>query len=243
VATSKAKRQSASKEDPIRRAVSAIKDQELLFERRVHLVDVATRVLIDRGFSSVSVNEIADEAGISIGSLYKYVRSKHDLLWLVLDSIYREMEEAFEPGAREHPPLEEFRLTFESFLRRVHLVRRGMLLIYREFPNLTAESQKEFLGRDQRVFAHLQEMIARGNELGAWSADPRLAAINLYATGDSWTLKGWIMRDISLEVYIAKQTQLMLAMLGAPAAAPSEPPARARRSRDSEDRKGASARS
>jgi AcrR family transcriptional regulator len=237
VVSNKARRDSSAEPElePILRASSAIKDKDLLLERRVHLIDVATRVLTERGFSSVSVNEIADEAGISIGSLYKYVRSKHDLLWLVLDSIYREMEEAFDPESKSLEPLDEFMQTFEAFLRQVHLVRRGMLLIYREFPNLSAESQKEFLGRDQHVFAHLQEMIARGNKVGAWNADPRLAAINLYATGDSWTLKGWVMRDLSLEGYISGQIKLMLAMLGAPSAAP-----RPRRSRDSEGRRAAS---
>lgn len=208
-------------EPPMLRASSAIKDKDLLLERRVHLVDVATRMLIERGFSTVTVNEIADEAGISIGSLYKYVRSKHDLLWLVLDSIYREMEATFDPQLELLAPAEQFVQTFDSFLRRAHRVRRGMLLIYREFPNLSPESQQEFLARDQLVFGHLQRMIERGNDLDAWRADPRLAAMNLYAVADSWTLKGWAMRDVSLDAYIEQQTTLMLAMLGAKPQKPS----------------------
>jgi AcrR family transcriptional regulator len=201
------------RERPITRASSKIKDKGLLHERRMSLVEAATRVLIERGSGSVSVSDIADEAGISVGSLYKYVRSKHDILLLVLDVIYSEIEEAFDASFEDLPPREQFVRTFESFLRRVHRVRREMLVIYREFTNLTPESQAEFVVRDQMVFSHLERMIARGNRLGAWHADPRLAAINLYAVADSWTLKRWAFRDISLDEYVQQQTDLMLAMV------------------------------
>lgn len=207
---------------PMVHASSAIKDKDLLRERRVYLVDVATRVLIQRGFSSVSVNEIAEEAGISIGSLYKYVRSKHDLLWLVLDSLFRETEKAFDDAYEELPPGERFVATFESFLRHVHLVRRGMLLIYREFANLSEESQRELYERDRGIYERLESLIERGNELGEWDADPRFGAMNLYAVADTWILKGWAMRDVTLDEYVAVQTRLMLSMLGA-LATPADP--------------------
>jgi TetR/AcrR family transcriptional regulator, cholesterol catabolism regulator len=196
-------------------AGSNIKNQALLLERRAQLVDVATRIMIAHGYNAVSVNELAEAAGMSIGSLYKYVRSKQDILLLVLDSIYSPVEAAIGESNDDRDAVEVFRETFAAFLRAVHQRRRGMLLMYREFAELSLEFQQEFEERDREVFRRLEDLVRRGNEQGVWNADPRLAAMNLYAVSDAWTLKGWLMTDLTIDQYVEDQTKLMLAMLGA----------------------------
>jgi len=86
---------------PIGTIPSGIKDEALLAERRATLVETATELFIARGFSEVSVNEIAERAGISVGALYKYIRTKEDLLWLVMDTIYGPLEDVLQAERRE----------------------------------------------------------------------------------------------------------------------------------------------
>lgn len=48
-------------------------------ERRNKLIDVAVREFAHKGFNKANINTIASEAGISVGSIYKYFSTKEDL--------------------------------------------------------------------------------------------------------------------------------------------------------------------
>lgn len=46
---------------------------------REHLMEVALRMLVDRGYDGVGVREIAEEAGVTTGSIYHYFDGKDGL--------------------------------------------------------------------------------------------------------------------------------------------------------------------
>jgi AcrR family transcriptional regulator len=49
------------------------------------LIEATARLLVKEGFDKVSTNKIAEEAGVSIGSLYQYYPSKEALVAAVVD--------------------------------------------------------------------------------------------------------------------------------------------------------------
>lgn len=49
------------------------------------LIEATARILVRDGFDKASTNRIADEAGVSIGSLYQYFPSKEALVVAVID--------------------------------------------------------------------------------------------------------------------------------------------------------------
>jgi AcrR family transcriptional regulator len=57
------------------------------------LVDAATKVVARRGFHAATVDEIAEEAGFSVGALYSNFEGKDDLLLAVFDDHLRWYEE------------------------------------------------------------------------------------------------------------------------------------------------------
>lgn len=195
---------------------SGIKDESLLAVKRASLVSVATELFISRGFSEVSVNEIAVASNISIGSLYKYIRTKEDLLWLVMDSIYGTLEDRLmAERSSAHDPAEALDHTFRQLLRAVDAVKRGVLLMYREYRRLPAEAQREFMEREQRVTAIFAEIMRDGNDCGVFHcADPDTAAINILMAAHTWSLKGWQLRDLTLDEYTNRQLRLIFAMAG-----------------------------
>src|SRR5215213_425155 len=142
---------------------SGIKDEGILVAKRASLVAVATDLFIERGFSEVSVNEIAATAGISIGSLYKYIRAKEDLLWLVMESIYGKLEDLLTVRrATARDPVEALEHTLRQLLKAVHEVRRGILLMYREYHCLPIEAQRDFMNREWRVVNIFAGIIQEG---------------------------------------------------------------------------------
>src|SRR5215831_14131919 len=63
-----------------------IKDERALEAGRMKLAEAALRCFVENGYSNTSVQGIAAAAGVSIGSVYKYVRAKEDVLWLISEA-------------------------------------------------------------------------------------------------------------------------------------------------------------
>ncbi|MCP4682016.1 MAG: TetR/AcrR family transcriptional regulator, partial [Desulfobacterales bacterium] len=65
-----------------------IKDQDLVKERRRQIVDASVILFVENGYHKTTTRQIARATGFSIGSLYEYVSSKEDVLYLVCDAIH-----------------------------------------------------------------------------------------------------------------------------------------------------------
>ena len=70
---------------------SSVKDESLIEKRREQMIQGAVKLFKEKGFHRATTREIAKEAGFSIGTLYEYIRTKEDVLYLVCDSIYNEV--------------------------------------------------------------------------------------------------------------------------------------------------------
>jgi len=65
--------------------------------RQQHLLDTAARVFAAHGFHATSMRDLGREAGMSLAGMYHYVRSKHELLYLIQDRCFAEVT----AGARQ----------------------------------------------------------------------------------------------------------------------------------------------
>src|SRR5690606_14022802 len=70
---------------------TSVKDEQLIVTRRKQIVSAAIELFRVKGFHPTTTREIAKAAGFSIGTLYEYIRSKDDVLYLVCDSIFDEV--------------------------------------------------------------------------------------------------------------------------------------------------------
>lgn len=71
---------------------ASVKDERLINIRREQMVKGAISLFKEKGFHRTTTREIARKAGFSIGTLYEYIRSKEDILYLVCDQIYDEVQ-------------------------------------------------------------------------------------------------------------------------------------------------------
>ena len=65
--------------EPAGRPRARVGDAALVERRRAQIVEAASRLVARQGFAKTVVRDIADEANISVGLVYEYVRSKE--LW------------------------------------------------------------------------------------------------------------------------------------------------------------------
>jgi TetR/AcrR family transcriptional regulator, cholesterol catabolism regulator len=87
------------------RVQSRVKDKELVDERRRAIVEGAISVFKQKGYSKATVREIAQAAHLGTGSIYDYVKSKDDILYLFyenyMNSFYEKLMKS--AGANDDP--------------------------------------------------------------------------------------------------------------------------------------------
>lgn len=62
-------------------------EQQAVNARRTHILDAATKVFAEKGFSRTTIHDIAVEAGIADGTIYNYFENKNALLLGLLDRL------------------------------------------------------------------------------------------------------------------------------------------------------------
>ncbi|MFZ7127961.1 MAG: TetR/AcrR family transcriptional regulator [Desulfobacterales bacterium] len=195
-----------------------VKDQDLVQRRRRQIVDAAVGLFIQNGFHKTTTRQIARAAGFSIGSLYEYVASKEDILYLVCDAIHAEMEqgmwEALERAQKGSDPLAE---VIREYFRVCHRMSDHILLIYQETQSLPRKWRRIVLENEVRItglFTRvLSQLIDTGNIPPLEPAALDLIAHNIAVLGHMWTFRRWFLTcHYTIEDYIRHQTAFILGM-------------------------------
>ena len=136
------------------------------------LVEAAARVFRTKGYHSASVQDIADEVGILKGSLYHYVRSKEELLYLVIrepiSRLYRTVEEV---ASSDAAPAEKLRRAIEAHLQAFDDHYPDLFVYLRE----TEDLRKRFRAQTQLSPKHYerlwQQILEEGVKAGVFRSD------------------------------------------------------------------------
>ncbi|HET6596150.1 MAG TPA: TetR/AcrR family transcriptional regulator [Anaerolineales bacterium] len=65
-------------------------------ERKKQIIDAAEEVFTQKGFDQARMDDIAEETGLSKGTLYLYFKSKEDLIAAILDRVFQHEFRQFE---------------------------------------------------------------------------------------------------------------------------------------------------
>src|SRR6201997_1552995 len=100
---------------------TTVKDQDLVAPRRGEIVDVAPRLFLESGFHNTSIRDIARACPFNLASLYMYVSSKEDILFLVAQQLIEEKAKAMAAvEMSDDDPAGSFRTALKSYCRIVH---------------------------------------------------------------------------------------------------------------------------
>ncbi|MGA6926466.1 MAG: TetR/AcrR family transcriptional regulator [Desulfosarcina sp.] len=195
-----------------------VKNQALVEQRRRQIIDAAVNLFIENGFHKTTTRQIAQAAGISIGSLYEYIATKEDVLYLVCDAIHAEIErgvgDALNRAQRGKNPLAEVIREYFTVCQRMN---DHILLIYQETQSLPGKWQRIVLGNEIRITGIFTGVLARLMASGDLSRIPPrrldLVAHNIAVLGHMWTFRRWFLANhYGLDEYIDIQTRSILGM-------------------------------
>ncbi|MFI6287853.1 TetR/AcrR family transcriptional regulator [Streptomyces sp. NPDC051018] len=78
--------------------------QEHLDARRRQILDGAARCFSRNGFHATSMQDVLGEVGLSAGAVYRYFRSKEELIEAIAEETFTGIRAAFDEAARTTPP-------------------------------------------------------------------------------------------------------------------------------------------
>ena len=196
----KVKVASVAKEAPARpraRSVkSASKDADLVRERRGLLVAAAVRVFKEKGFHETTVRDIGREAGMTQGTIYNYVGSKDDILYLVCDHIVSEYQEETRK-ALDHSadPRTRVRNAVRAICEVLDKHQDEILLTYQDSHLLDTRSRRVIFARVEEFVGMFETILTdAARELGRPLPEPHFAANAITFFPTMLALRRWSLK-------------------------------------------------
>ena len=127
-------------------------------ERKAQIINAAEGVFAKKGFDEARMDDIADETGLSKGTLYLYFKSKDDLIIAILDRIFQREFQAFEKiDLSTMSATDAVWLFTDMIMKDVKLILRLMPLAYQflalAFRNTVVQKAfKVYLSRYMGIF-------------------------------------------------------------------------------------------
>lgn len=202
-----------------REVVTNIKNQDLVRERRSQIVDGAVRLFIKHGYHKTTTRALAKETGMSIGSLYEYVSTKDDVLYLVCIAIHSEVEAAVKQAlARPTVGKEALAEVIREYFHVCDRMSDHVLLMYQVTHFLPPKWQEKVLEAELRITNLFIEAMRELRELGKLPEldDDTINLIghNISVVGHIWAFRRWYFaRHFTIEQYIEQQTTFIMSFL------------------------------
>lgn len=202
-----------------RQIQTSIKDEGLIEKRRKEMIQGAVRLFKEKGFHRTTTREIAREAGFSIGTLYEYIRTKEDILYLVCDNIYLEVLKRLEPLQQQEATIKGLISAIHQYYSLVDEMQDEMLVMYQESKSLPKDALEYVLSKEIEMVGIFENLLAgcvKAGELEMPKKEIKLLAHQVVLQGQAWAFRRWAWRkNFKIEDYIKMQTKILLNGIGA----------------------------
>jgi AcrR family transcriptional regulator len=180
---------------PRRRIATVVRDRQLVTQRHDEIFRAASKVFISRGYHQATVREIAREAGLSLGGLYAYIKTKEDILYLVFDKLTTTLRDNMRHAIEGiDDPVEQIRAALRADVETTEELQDEVLLMYQETKSLDRGSRHAVLAREADYVKFFEGILQSGYDRGAFQGDPRLSADLIAYLCSIVALRRWNLR-------------------------------------------------
>ena len=150
---------SSAKINP-KRIKTKIKNPNRVNLRRQQIIDGAIKVFTEKGFHNSTTKEIAKAAGLTEGTLYNYVQSKEDIIYIVYDHITSILRNDLEKAiALEKDPKKRLKAALLQNLKSINEHQDIILFMYKESGYLDKESLYAVLARETEYIELFESLL------------------------------------------------------------------------------------
>jgi AcrR family transcriptional regulator len=163
-----------------------IKNARLIDVRRKQIIEGAMQVFAAKGFHGATVREIAEAAGLTMGTMYNYV---YDFMTTILtEGLKKAIEQTKDPR-------EKVSAALKHNLELIYQYRDVILFLYREAGNYDRESVRSVLAQETKYIEVFEDLLRQRfagrkiNEHRLMLAADILSYLNVILVLRGWSLK------------------------------------------------------
>ncbi|MEK5183946.1 MULTISPECIES: TetR/AcrR family transcriptional regulator [Solibacillus] len=193
---------------------SSIKDENKIIARRQQIIDAGVKLFKEKGFHRATTRELAKAAGFSIGTLYEYIRTKEDVLFLVCDNIFNEVTKCLTDFPSDTGTIEGLKQAIRQYYLLIDQMPEEFTIMYQETKSLQKAAMHYILDKELEMVAIFERILKDCVEAGNLSLSEDaiyLAANHIVVQGQSWAFRKWaLQKRYTIDQYIKLQTTMFL---------------------------------
>lgn len=194
---------------------SSVKDKNLIEVRRMEIVKAAVDLFVRKGFHKTTVREIAARFGMSVGTLYEYIRTKEDILFLVCDYIHSSFSKRVRPSLEiSSDNTGTLRRAIRIYFEIVDEMQDYIIFLYQETKSLPKDTRKYIFNAENEMTKLFEEILMKGLNDKSFSLEKnevRLVAHDIMVLGQMWAFRRWVIqKNYTLDRYIEVQAETIL---------------------------------
>ncbi|MCA0873571.1 TetR/AcrR family transcriptional regulator [Seohaeicola saemankumensis] len=168
--------------------------EEVREQKRRAALRVASRIFNEKGYHATSLDEVADDIGVTKTALYYYFKNKEQLLYECMKLTYNCGQTArLETEAMDGSAFEKLQFLYGRFMELL-MEERGVYTTMANIRALPEEAQQELIERRRQLDRYSRMLIEKAIEEGAIrSVDTRITS-NFFLGAVNWILR-WHTED------------------------------------------------
>jgi len=194
-----------------------IKKEKTVVKNLERIFRAVLKISNQKGFQAMSMRELAQETGLSMGALYAYFSSKDELVEMLQKQSQAVASKIWKDQITlADDPREQLKVAVYSHLFLSEVMRPWYYFSFMEAKNLSEKERKRALeveGASEQVLA---DIIERGQAAGFFTeGDARLIASLIKAMMQDWYLRRskYVKTRVSIEKYADQVYRLLSSYL------------------------------
>jgi AcrR family transcriptional regulator len=146
--------------------------------RLEEVYEVATQLFFTKGYEATSVQNIADELGLLKGSIYYYISSKEDLLYVIVERAHAALLEKLAAAETIADPVERLHAAVKGHVENVALNIVPVSIFFNDFRSLSKAHRAAILDERRSYEKRMRDLIGQAQAAGSFppGLDLNLAA-------------------------------------------------------------------
>jgi AcrR family transcriptional regulator len=170
-----------------------IKKRPLGVANLARIVTAALAVSNKKGFQSMSLRDLTDATGLSMGGLYSYFDSKETLLMMILNQVDAVIGRVFQtPAALADDPPGRLRWLVWTHVALSEVLQPWFIFAFMEARSFGEEARRFVLERELRTEALFVSVLEEGARTGLFKVEnPVMTASLIKPMLQDWYIKRW----------------------------------------------------
>lgn len=188
----------------IHRIHTSVKDEALVQKRREQICQAALKAFTENGFHETNLKQVTKLAGLAYGSIYDYVKTKDDILFLIYDMVLGELSQRLQEASNESDdPVEQIKALIKAAMEHTDEYQEAIILLYQESRVMkTSGHLPDVFGKERSYLRIFSEVLERGIKRGVFNIENSHILENvLPLMCSAWALKRWNLKGVSRAEY------------------------------------------